>query len=133
MKSESDLGLTVTFIHERIPLNFVEIMESRRMRPMKREGKPAEHMLVRFAKGRGFISANGKSVLFYDFPYEFGGRTTAIVKNQDGEVIATGVSVCSMSEQFSYERGRQIARGRALKKALRIQPIMRQPRLIGGD
>lgn len=47
-------------------------------------------------------------------PLERGGKTVCIILDEETGVETVGVSHCSLSDQFNYERGRRIAHGRAV-------------------
>ena len=49
-------------------------------------------------------------------PAARGGETHCFVKDADNRVISTGISHYSMKDTFCYRLGRNISRGRALKR-----------------
>ena len=52
----------------------------------------------------------------------FGGKTIATLKEKEtGQVLAQGVSFCSLGDTFCYKTGREIALERAMQSYLRKQ------------
>jgi len=49
-------------------------------------------------------------------PAARGGETHCFVKDADSRVVATGVAHCSLKDTFCYRLGRNISKGRALKR-----------------
>jgi hypothetical protein len=47
-----------------------------------------------------------------DVPFERGGMTIAKFISPHGEVLCQRAAICSMEDNFSYKRGRDIALGR---------------------
>lgn len=72
----------------------------------KRKGRPYLSMLERFRRGRTKW-----------LPYERGGHTVCTIRDdEDNKILGVGAATCSMSDNFNYKIGRDIARGRAEKK-----------------
>ena len=59
---------------------------------------------------QGLIKKHGTT------PEPKGGVTSAIIIDEDGEIISSGVAVCSDQDNFCRRTGRAIAVGRAFKK-----------------
>ena len=49
-------------------------------------------------------------------PFERGGLTICEIRDDAGNIIATGEAECSLKDAFCYRIGRQIAEGRARKR-----------------
>lgn len=99
--------------HYRVPNVFSRGFHARR-------GKP--QFLLRYGRGVGWLEIELElpDVIYTidssTLPHERGGKTVCeIIDDSDKEnkLIAVGVAVCSMSDNFSYKRGRDIAYGRA--------------------
>ena len=91
-------GITAKFDHYRVPSHRAE----------SKKGKPKRYYW--YKRGRGFENP----ALITD-PHPKGGRIECYLYKDD-VMISTGTAVCSMSDNFCYRIGREIALGRALKK-----------------
>ena len=83
------------------------------------KGMPCSHLLLRYSRKLGFITKSmDKSLDFIlqlgYLPHPRGGATECQFIDNAGTVIATGRTVCSMSDNFSYHVGRRIAFERAM-------------------
>lgn len=72
------------------------------------KGRPPLHKMKRYEQHEPWSSP----------PHSRGGAVSCTLL-KDGEVFATGVSICSMADNFNYRVGREIAYGRALAEAKR--------------
>lgn len=87
----------------RIPQHVVDYFE------VPKRGKPYDESLFQYPQSkdsRKLFSINWQ-------PYIKGGKVVCTIIDRDN--VFTGVSICSMADNFSYKIGRRIALGRALK------------------
>jgi len=74
----------------------------------KGKGRPPAEALFVYSRNRGFVSGKHWK------PHPRGGETIAYIMDDEGRVVASGVATCSLSDNFNYRRGREIALGRAM-------------------
>lgn len=83
----------------------------------KRRGEPG--ILYRYGRAVGWLeesSGTGGNEWKNIQPLARGGKTVCEIiddSNKENKLMSTGVAVCSMSDNFNYKRGRDIAVGRA--------------------
>ena len=83
----------------------------------KRRGEPS--VLYRYGRGVGWLeksSGTGGNEWKNIKTLARGGKTVCEIvddSNKENKLIGIGVAVCSMSDNFNYKRGRDIAVGRA--------------------
>lgn len=102
----------------------MDITNIRKEKMMLPEGVKIEYAHYRVPRNRG--SAKGEPPFFSLYRYyrdkdkmkpnEKGGKTICYIRDPNGNNIAVGEATCSMSDNFCYRIGREIALGRALKK-----------------
>lgn len=74
-------------------------------------GPPHPHTLIYYSREHGW---SDEDLDRWDVtPSPRGGATICQIENEDGTVGATGFALCSLSDNFCYERGRLIAENRA--------------------
>ena len=86
-------GLKIEFAHYRVPKTKGAL-----------KGEPPLFSLYRYYRDNDKMTPNEK-----------GGQTVCYIINADNEIIAHGTATCSMSDNFCYRIGREIAYGRACK------------------
>jgi hypothetical protein len=81
-----------------------------------KRGKPSKYDVSPYSRSAGWISTD----IFEEDnikPLERGGMTFCEIVDDEGIVIANGISRCSFSDNFNYRMGRNIAGGRAMALA----------------
>jgi hypothetical protein len=100
-----DNGLYYTVEHYRIPNWDIKV---------KKKGKPEPEYLVRFLPSIGkwrignILLDLGKTSM-----RATGGKTIVHIRNESKEILATGIALCSMSDNYCYKTGRELALVRA--------------------
>lgn len=110
--------MKIEFTHWRLPAQMLNY-------EYRKRGEPSSDALIEYSKGNGFYVSNpGSEIYKFDgvTPHPRGGKTVCrIIDDSDKQdklvIVAIGVAVCSMSDNFSYKRGRDIAYGRASRAA----------------
>lgn len=82
------------------------------------KGRPPQASMYRYSRGTGFVTVSSRNphrlVLHVGVvPRARGGMTQCLFINNAGTVIAAGRAMCSMSDNFNYRVGRDIALERA--------------------
>jgi hypothetical protein len=80
---------------------------------------PPEGIRITYQHDRMAVTDTGHVYAYwtpdtFDKIHPMGGRTTACIHAPSGRLIAMGTAVCSMSDNYVKETGRQIALERAL-------------------
>jgi len=81
---------------------------------LPKKGRPHLALLYRYSKKYGFEEWANSDVA----PHTRGGMTTVFLYGEDKNWLLSGVAVCSMSDNFSYETGRKLALLRATNLGL---------------
>lgn len=81
---------------------------------LKKKGKPEEGTLFQYSREFGFADPELRKLQ----PYPKGGFTLCILKFHDANATVIGQAKCSMSDNFCYETGRELAFMRAAKLAM---------------
>lgn len=87
----------------------------------KRKGKPPEHLLKQYVRGKGFIVRNketGEIEYSRETPATRGGLI--ICKEEINNRVLIGEASCSLQDSFNYRLGKTIALGRTLSQDLSI-------------
>ena len=69
----------------------------------------------RFPETETYMTRFDASTEGFEQPLHTGGATEASIVNEEGEIVAMGLSLCSERENFNKKIGRDIAKGRAFK------------------
>lgn len=97
------------YLHYRVPEHLARIYD-------KDKGEPRDTMIVRYSRSVGWMERTAFYLSKWPRPWPKGGATVCILEVGDDKFV--GWTVCSMSDNFCYAVGRDIAQGRALKKWL---------------
>jgi len=99
--------IAVRYRYYRIPRFLVEVYKLSRGSSLK--GPPLNGTVAQWSR-KGFWIGGGVRL---GTPWEKGGVVVCEFVNEDGEVVAVGRAVCSLSENFVYDVGKRIAYQRA--------------------
>ena len=114
--------MKIYFSYRRIPENPYEL---------SRKGKPKTSFLHPYLRGEDKGVRWGTSEhLDLGCPYPRGGKVTCNILDEGNRRMAFGTALCSMSDNFCYKTGRDIAYGRAMK-ALETFKIIKEINEIG--
>ena len=81
---------------------------------LPKKGRPHPALLYHYSKKYGFDEFPNSDIA----PHTRGGMTTVFLYGEDKTWLLSGMAVCSMSDNFSYEIGRKLALLRATNLGL---------------
>lgn len=115
-------GKKLDYVHYRVPISYRQEYIADYGEKAFRRGRPESRYLFKYSRGRGFYVPCGR-------PFPRGGKTVcSLIQQRTGYVIARGVALCSMQENFEYAEGRRRAKENLFDNILSDEyVVMRNP------